>query len=644
MTVTKILVVEDERIVAESLRKRLRSLHYEVPAVLASGEEAVEEVGRLQPNLVLMDISLAGEMDGIEAAQKIRTQHHLPVVYLTAYSNSEVLERAKVTEPFGFILKPYEDRELHVVIETALFKHRMEAERRNRERWLAAILASIGDGVVATDVAGRVTFLNEEAERLTGWKNGDAQNMEAQEVLQLVHETTRSPVEAPLIQAMKQRIPVPLHDRTILISKDHSERPLDDAATPIIDEEGVTLGGVMVFRDITERRRLEEQLRQSHKMEAIGRLAGGIAHDFNNLLTVINGYSSMLLDMLPSHRQATEAIKQIHQAGQRAADLTSQLLAYSRKSIRSPHVIELNGLLLNAQKMLSRIIGENNRVELINTQQPCHVQMDPIQVERVLINLAANARDAMPQGGVFTIKLTPSVTLASNTGFSEVDGSLHALLEISDTGSGMSAETMSHLFEPFHTTKEHGKGTGLGLAMVYGIVTQSGGSINVTSELGRGTRFQILLPQMPEPVSAATEVRPHHAPLGGGETILLIEDEQAIRLLEQSILHRQGYTVLEAGSGPAGVQILREYLGNIDLVVMDVVMPGLSGQSLANAIASVRPNVKMMFVSGHADDELVRRGIEHSGFGFLQKPFGVNQFASKVREVLDRDNNPERSV
>ncbi len=640
-TSPRVLVVEDERIVAAALQKQLQQLGYEVPALAYAGEEAVRLAKELRPDLVLMDVQLEGELDGVEAAARVRGLG-IPVIYLTAYSNRDTLERAKVTEPYGYILKPYEDRELHVVVETALYKHRCERALLERERWLAAVLNSIGDGVVATDREGRITFLNPKAEQLTGWRADDARGKPLEEVFTLLHQETRQPVEAPVHRAMRERTDVPMANHTVLIARGGQERPVDDTATPILDGEE-PLGGVMAFRDVSERYRAQLEartrdayLRQAQKMEAIGRLAGGVAHDFNNLLTVINGYTQVLQGMLAHHEKAQELLAQIHKAGERASALTQQLLAYSRKQLLQPRVVDVNAVIDDARTMLSRVIGEDVELTAVLAPNLPKVKADPGQLNQVLMNLCLNARDAMPTGGKLTLE-TRSILLetALSKGLFEMHPGLYVQVSVSDTGHGMDAETKAHIFEPFFTTKEQGKGTGLGLAMVYGIVKQSDGYIMVYSEPGYGTTFKVYLPAVTEDSEFTLPSQAADVP-GGTETVLLAEDEESVRSLTRLILERLGYHVLAASTGPEALQMAAAHPGPIDLLVTDVVMPGMSGRQVAQALRLRNPSLRVLYVSGYTDDAIVRHGVLESEAAFFQKPFSMNDFARKVRQVLDQ--------
>ncbi|HEX3204127.1 MAG TPA: ATP-binding protein, partial [Nitrospiraceae bacterium] len=388
---------------------------------------------------------------------------------------------------------------------------------------------------------------------------------------------------------------------------------------------------------LIERKQLEEQLRQAQKMEAIGRLAGGIAHDFNNLLTVIGGYSEVGISRLSADDPLRADLEEIKQAGDRAAALTSQLLSFSRRQVVQPKVLDLCMVLMNLEKMLHRLIGED--VNLVVSLGPSlgRIRIDPGQIEQVILNLVVNARDAMPKGGRLTLE-TENVELTTAIAAREVTllpGS-YVTLAVSDTGSGMDDYTQSHMFEPFFTTKEHGKGTGLGLSTVYGIVKQSGADIIVESQPGRGTTVTVYFPRVSESDARISEVnRLPLAAIGGHETLLLVEDEPAIRSLAGDILRQHGYKVLEARHGLEALLAGSQYLGPIQLLITDVIMPQMSGNEVAERMTRERPDLKVLYISGYTDDAIIHRGIIQEGTAFLQKPFSPDALVRKVREVLD---------
>jgi len=398
-----------------------------------------------------------------------------------------------------------------------------------------------------------------------------------------------------------------------------------------------------INRDITETKRaeaerlqLEQQLRQSQKLDSIGQLAGGIAHDFNNLLTAITGYSDLTLRRLEADSPIRSNVEEIKKAGLRAASLTRQLLAFSRQQILQPMLLDLNFVVADMDKMLRRLIGED--IDLLTIFEPklAQVKADPGQMEQVIMNLVVNARDAVRGGGKITIETGHAYLdeAYTNSHFS-VEPGHYVRLVISDTGCGMDAETMKHIFEPFFTTKEVGKGTGLGLSTVYGIVKQSGGNIWVYSEVDKGTTFKVFLPQAHQ-VAKTEEAREEVELPRGHETILLVEDEEVVRNLAREVLQQQGYQVIVATDGIDGLRACKEFSGSVDLTITDVVMPFMSGRELASELQTWRPEMKMLFMSGYTDDAIVRHGILDEHLSFIQKPFTPDALVLKAREVLDQ--------
>jgi len=391
-----------------------------------------------------------------------------------------------------------------------------------------------------------------------------------------------------------------------------------------------------IVEDITEQQRLAAQLRQAQKMEAVGRLAGGIAHDFNNLLTAILGYAEILGDQM-SDESARRDLGEIHRAGTRAADLTRQLLAFSRKQMMKPVVCDLNEVVDGACGMLRRVIGEDIHFTVKPAPSPVWVNADPGQIEQVLMNLVVNARDAMPDGGFLTIQTsTCSVDPSQERLYDPMPANTYALLSVTDTGCGMDEETRSHLFEPFFTTKPRGKGTGLGLATAYGIVKQSGGFIWADSTLGAGTTFRTYLPLVEMPIEALRTGVASTAPPTGAETILLVEDEESVRKLASQVLKRRGYEVLIASNADEAQRLCAERADDIALLLTDVVMPGVSGPALARAVTALYPAIRVLYMSGYAEQSLVMESGLSAGAPFLPKPFTPDAMTRKVREVLDR--------
>jgi PAS domain S-box-containing protein len=633
---TTILVVEDEKIIAKGIEKRLRGLGYAASWSASTGEEAIKKASELRPDLVLMDIHLGSGMDGVEAAGVIRRQLNLPVVYLTAHSDDATLQRAKLTEPFGYCLKPYEDKELQLAIEIGLYKHQMESRLRENEQWLAATLGSIGDGVIATNEAGRVRFMNWLAEQLTGWTQAEALGKEVVEVFQIVEEKTHEPVQNPALEALAKGVSVTLAENTLLITKAGTEYPIDDSAAPIRDVNGKVTGAVLVFRDITERRRLEEHLREAQKLEAIGRLAGGIAHDFNNIMTVITGYSDLLLDTPQPTEVSQEFLRQINMAGKRATTLTQQILAFSRKQMLVPCVMSLNTIIRDMGGMVRRLVGEHIEFVTDTAHELGSIKADPTQMGQVILNLALNARDAMPHGGKLVITTANTeVDELSPRRHPDLKPGKYAVLSVTDTGSGMSEEVLAHLFEPFFSTKEVGKGNGLGLASVYGTVKQSKGHIEVASQVGVGTTFRVYLPlvEKPKPEAASPERR---RAFQGHETILLVEDEEAVRRMTKMVLQRCGYKVLEAANGQDALTLSASCDEPIHLLITDLMMPQLTGRMVAERLSLTRPAMRVLFMSGYTEDLLEHQGVDSATAHFMHKPFNLDALTRKMREVLER--------
>jgi len=511
-------------------------------------------------------------------------------------------------------------------------RRKAEAALRESEERYRTLVEGVRDIIFALSPEGTIASLNPAFETITGWRREEwvgqpFERLVHPEDLPLALELLGRVVRGELRPASQFRV------RTAKVDY----RVGEFSATPQL-HEGRLVGILGIGRDVTERVQLEQQLRQAQKMEAVGRLAGGIAHDFNNILTAITGYADLLLEDLGATDPRRQDADEIHKAADRAAGLTRQLLAFSRQQVLQPTVLEVNKLVSDLEKMLRRLLGED--VELGTRLAPTtgRVKADPGQLEQVIMNLAVNARDAMPNGGKLTLE-------TGNVNLDEAYAADHyparagpfVLLAVSDTGIGMSEETQAHMFEPFFTTKEKGKGTGLGLATVYGIIKQSGGFIWVYSEVGRGTTFKLYLPRVEELAERVSQPAQASArPARGTETVLVVEDEAPVRSVARQVLERHGYTVLEAASAEAALDIATRYSGTIHLVLTDVVMPGLNGRELATRLADLRPDARVIFMSGYTDDAVTRHGVLEPGSAYVQKPFTPDAIARRVREVLDR--------
>jgi PAS domain S-box-containing protein len=517
-------------------------------------------------------------------------------------------------------------------------KRAEEALRRSEEKY-RAILETIEEGYFEVDIAGTFFFFNDSLCRLFGYSRDEMMGMNNR---QYTDSENAQKLYQTFNRVYRTGKPTKEFDWEI-IRKDGTKKNTEASVSLIKNPSDNRIGFRGIVRDITDRKRaeeekatLQEQLRQSQKIEAIGRLAGGIAHDFNNLLTVIKGYSQLSLIELKEDVPLRGNIEEIKRASEKAADLTRQLLAFSRRQILEMRVLDLNTVLRDLDKMLRRVIGEDIELITLLADDLGRVKTDPGWVEQTIMNLAVNARDAMPSVGKLTIE-TANVELDETYARNHiaVTPGRYVMLSMSDTGIGMTPEVRQQVFEPFFTTKEKGKGTGLGLSTVYGIVKQSEGNIWVYSEPGKGTTFKIYLPRVDEPLEEIKERVVKEELPRGSETILLVEDEEMVRKLAVQILKRQGYTVLEGSHGNEAFNICNKHDGPIHLLVTDVVMPKMSGLELAERIASIQPEIKVLYMSGYTDNAITHHGVLEKGMNYIQKPFTVDGLARKVREVLD---------
>lgn len=522
-------------------------------------------------------------------------------------------------------------------------EHLHEQEQRKQEQGalqraegsaanFSAIFNSSHVAIVGWSLTANVTIWNPAAEELYGYT---ADEMIGQPVLILTPPEQQEEMQSVLQRVNAGERPKPFS--TVRLRKDGKRVDVLLGVSPIINARGRVIGAAGISHDITDARLLEERYLQAQKMEAIGHLAGGVAHDFNNLLTVINGYGELLLGSLRKDDPAYGLIQQMYRAGERAALLTRQLLAFSRRQVLEPRVLDLNVVVSELEKMLHRLIGEDIILSTSLETKLGPVKVDPGQMQQVLMNLCVNSRDAMPLGGRLTIE-TRNVSFddAYTQSHPSVQPGQYVMLAVSDTGMGMDQATRTKLFEPFFTTKEPGKGTGLGLATVYGIIKQSGGHIEVYSEPDHGATFKVYLPQIRQrPTSGKSSSSPELLPRGT-ETILLVEDEEAVRALEQHVLRNCGYRVLTARHGKEALQIAMEH-EEIQMLISDVVMPHIGGRVLSERMLEHLPRLKVLLLSGYTDDAVIRHGILEASVAFLQKPFTTAGLAQKVREVLDSE-------
>jgi PAS domain S-box-containing protein len=566
-----------------------------------------------------------------------RSGHDIPFIVVSGSIGEELAVACMKAGAHDYLIKnnlkrltPVVQREVR---EAAVRVGRREAEAAfllSEERY-RLLVENAADIITVVDVQGRITFESPSVTHVLGYT---PEEMIGTPVLDFVHPDDVALVKNVMAQALGTGNPVTVTELRVR-HKDGSWRIVEGSGTRFFDHNGTPylLGGL---RDITDRVQLREQLHQAQKMEAVGRLAGGVAHDFNNLLTVILGYSNLLLDQLAGRELLHQEVEEVKRAATRAATLTQQLLAFSRKQVLSLKVLNLNDVIEGMRALMKRLIGENVQIEFHLDPVLGSVRVDPGQMEQVIMNLLINSKDAMPDGGRITIQ-TANVDLDDlhSRHVSAAPPGPYIMLSVCDTGIGMDAETRARLFEPFFTTKEPGKGTGLGLSTVYGIVNQTGGSITVASEPGHGSVFRIYLPRVRERADRPEPSRSPDTPVGGTETVMLVEDEDLVRGLVRDILARQGYIVLDAADGQSALETARRHRGPIQLLVTDVVMPGMSGLELADSLTHERPDTRVIYISGYTDERVMRRGTPQPGTAFLQKPFTPEALLRVTREVLD---------
>jgi PAS domain S-box-containing protein len=656
----KIIHLEDDpndaELIHESLKQGGIEADVECMSTQAEFEQAIET---RSADIILSDFALP-QFDGLSALAMVqRVTPETPFILVSGTLGEEAAVESLRGGATDYVLKTRLHRLPSAVqraVEESHERARLRAtenELERERRFLLALLDSLESGVVACDENGILTLFNRATRELHGLPEEPLHPEQWASHYSLMRPDGKTPLphsEIPLFRALQGEHLN--HEELTIARRDKSVRVVVASGQPIVDEHGTKLGAVVALRDITEQRSLERQLRQSQRMEAMGRLAAGIAHDFNNLLTVINGFCDLARSRHADEDPTAMDLDEIARAGERAADLTRQLLAFSRQQVLAPQLLDLNGIVGELEKMLKRLIGADIELIVRPAKSLDRIHADAGQMQQVLLNLVVNARDAMPQGGLITIETdmlevdARGMNLAHSASGTaqpvpgplsrtpDVPAGLYVALTISDTGYGMDADTCSRIFEPFFTTKEPGRGTGLGLSTVHGIVSQSGGHVAVHSEVGMGARFRVYLPR----VEAVVEpVRPKvSAPTGGHETILAVDDDPVLLRLVSQILTLRGYSVLQAGSGQAALALLADPERKIDALVTDVVMPGLSGREVAERLVVLRPDLPILFMSGYLADNVGQlEALMGPRVAFVQKPFTPEGLAGRLRDVLD---------
>ncbi len=746
MAKTNILIVEDEAIIASVISGALKKFGYEVVDILNSGEAAVVTALQKKPDLILMDIRLQGELDGIGAAEQIQKQMDIPIIYLTAYADEPTLERAKKTRPYGYIPKPFQEIELKTTIEMALYKNQFEVRLKESEIRFRSLFENSLDVIYISDKTGRLLEINPAGLKLFGYereeilgtqpdqlyadprdcksfftqiknksslqdyeltlknKKGDliyaletantmidkdgrmsgiqgiirdvSEKKKSIETLKLLQTAIGSSSEAvlitnrdgnivylnPAVETMTGYSTLEILGQNIRFigseaQKDKQDEKLwqtiqagkswvseflnrrkDGTAyyqrtiiSPVLDDKGKISHFVSIASDITKEKKLEEQLIQAAKMDSLGRLASGIAHDFNNYLTIINGYTEMLLYDNES-KSNTDHLGIILQAGRNASKLVGKILGFSRHQTESPAIIDINHTMKDLERMMRRLLGERIELKLDLHPDTGRVLIDATQIEQVLINLVINARDAMPSGGQLLLESAPlcvdDALAAEHPGL--VTGE-YAAIRVHDSGTGIDPQVITRIFEPFYTTKPKGEGTGLGLALVFGVVSQNHGAVWADSKPGQGSTFHILLPHITETSSQIPAPAPERR--FNGRSVLLVEDEEDIRELMREILESLGMQVHAAADGNQALQIAAE-TAPIDLLFCDVILPGLSGIEVAARVQKLHPGAAVIFTSAHNEGELKRVGLDLQKMHFIEKPNSRPMIIKKIGEVL----------
>lgn len=634
----KILLVEDEAIVALDIKTRLLHLGHEVVGVTSSGEDAIKAVEATRPDLVLMDIRLRGKLDGIEAAQQLRARFDVAVIYLTAYGDDATLQRAKLTEPYGFLIKPFEERELHSTIEMAFYKSMMEKRVQQQTRRLQRTISTFPEGVVLLDADNRIVMANPKAQAYLLMLSGAAMGDPVERLGEL---SIAAFVEARDTGGWQDILSLDSPQRTFEAIATSLNTELDPL--PVAVDEAPS-GWMLVIRDVTAERQSAERIRLHERLAAVGKLAAGIAHDFNNIMSSIIVFTDLLYMTESNISQKSRAhLDTVARQARHASDLVKQLLGFSRASITEAQIIKLTPLLKEQVRMFERLLPEHIQLKLVYQEGDYLVNGDPSQLLQALMNLYLNARDAMPDGGELSIEMTN----CAEADLPQKDHKQHqqwTVIRVSDTGTGIQPDALSHLFEPFFTTKASGKGAGLGLTQVYNIVRQHEGCVSAESSVGKGTTFSIFLPVVNstpdsalDPVAAQEECAEIPASLrapGNFQSILVVEDNAIVRQAASDLLEALNYRVVAASNGREALALLESSAADVDLILSDLVMPEMGGIELCTELRKRSVSAKIIVMSGYFSERDSLRLKSLAITNYIHKPLTANCLLKAIETAL----------
>ncbi|MEM7531012.1 MAG: response regulator [Chloroflexota bacterium] len=634
---TRILVVEDEIMVAVDISETLKSWGYTVVGIAGTGEEALHFVADYHPHLVLVDISLGGSMDGIQLAAELRKKYAVPVVYLTAYSDQQTVERLKRTEPFGYILKPFHERVLQITIELALYKHASEQEIVKNEQRLATTLHSIGDAVITTDADGLIEFVNPIAAQLLDYTQDEIKGHPLSEIFIVINEKTGETTSSPIQRVLTEGVVIGLANHTLLVNKNGHRIPIDNSAAPIMGHDNTILGAVLVFRDVSARRQTEMVLNQMQRLDSLGVLAGGIAHDFNNLLTGAMLQITLLQRELSMDSWAYKRTEKAFASLEKASELTEQLLTYAGEGSVELQMIDLNEVIRHSHELFTTGFERDGVIHYELTKQPLMVEADRVQVQQVLHNLIRNGYEAIrpnPDGILHISTSVKHFTTAELTNYlskEPLQAGGYAVVELKDNGVGMEEVVVERIFEPFFSTK--GSGRGLGLAATLGIIQRNDGGIWVQTEPDVGTTFSIAFPRV-ESQNKPLHESPSHSDTNQMQgKILVVDDDLSVLDAMQDLLEAEGIDVLTAINGREAVSIYEENASSIDLVILDIQMPILNGIEAMKRIYELSSEQKIILMSGYSH-HMASPYTPHDYYAFIEKPFEVNSFLATVASAL----------